>query len=206
MNDSSSASPVGDAGPAIEVRMLVTPPTTSDCNPADCEDTSVKQSFQLDGHGGRPCHVVRTNDGCVTYDQFEACEACPCFLLQSSECIATLEKIREGRLLYSVTLPDRSGLAPLVEALRESGSTVTVTRICTADEVDGESPVLTEKQFETIQLAIRAGYYDRPRRATLDDLATELGITTSAASQRLNSVKRRLIDTYITQLEAGQVG
>lgn len=189
----------------IEVRMLVTPPGGSDCNPADCESASVKQTLRMDGGGDRPCHMVLERAGVVTYRRFDACESCPCFLVQSHDCIADLLEVRDGQLLYSVTFPDRSGLPPLVESLREAGATVTVTRILSAGEPTDEAPTLTDKQHETIQIAIRAGYYERPRRATLDDIANELGITTSAASQRLNSVKRRLIDTYIKQFEAGQV-
>jgi hypothetical protein len=189
----------------IEVRMLVSPPEESDCKPADCEPASVKQTFHLGSGGSQPCHMALERDGTVTYSRFDACESCPCFVVQSQDCIADLLEIRDGRLLYSVTFPDRAGLPPLVESLREAGATVTVTRILSAGEEEDEPPTLTEKQHETIQMAIRAGYYDRPRRATLDDIADELGITTSAASQRLNSVKRRLIDTYLKQFEAGQV-
>ncbi|MFC4358076.1 helix-turn-helix domain-containing protein [Halobium salinum] len=44
---------------------------------------------------------------------------------------------------------------------------------------------LTRAQAETLALAIDAGYFEVPRKASLSDLATQLGISDSAVSQRL---------------------
>lgn len=187
----------------IEVQMLVTPPDDSACPSLEGITATVKQSFHMDAGGHLPCQMVLSSDDGVEYRQNDACENCPCFLMQTHNCITLLQEIRDGRLLYSVTLLDRLGLPPLIASLREAGATVTVTRILTAGEDEDAPPALTDKQRETLLVAIEAGYYDRPRQATLDDVASELDISMSAASQRLNSVKRRLIDKYVEQFEAG---
>jgi hypothetical protein len=52
----------------------------------------------------------------------------------------------------------------------------------TDDIVD--SP-LTQAQRETLELAVEKGYFDIPRRATLSELADELGVSDQATSERI---------------------
>ncbi|MFC6730931.1 helix-turn-helix domain-containing protein, partial [Natronoarchaeum mannanilyticum] len=52
---------------------------------------------------------------------------------------------------------------------------------------------VTEAQREAIRVADRLGYYDDPRDADLGDVADELGISRSAASQRLNGAASTLV-------------
>ncbi len=57
--------------------------------------------------------------------------------------------------------------------------------------VDGTDPpetapnCLTDAQLEALTVALERGYFEVPRRATLADLAAELGVSDSAVSQRL---------------------
>nr|WP_255473553.1 helix-turn-helix domain-containing protein [Halogeometricum sp. CBA1124] len=44
---------------------------------------------------------------------------------------------------------------------------------------------MTDLQRETLALAIRRGYFEVPRSATLSDLAAELGVSKQAVSERL---------------------
>lgn len=44
---------------------------------------------------------------------------------------------------------------------------------------------LTSKQREALVRAVEAGFFEVPRSVTVDELATELGISTSALSERL---------------------
>ncbi|SDK35500.1 helix-turn-helix domain-containing protein [Natronorubrum texcoconense] len=52
---------------------------------------------------------------------------------------------------------------------------------------------LTLAQLEALELAFERGYFDDPRRATLDDLATELGITRQSLAGRLRRGHRNLL-------------
>lgn len=54
---------------------------------------------------------------------------------------------------------------------------------------------VTEKQLETLNLAIDSGYFEVPRQQTLNQMADELGISDSAVSQRL----RRGIATILNE-------
>ena len=61
---------------------------------------------------------------------------------------------------------------------------------------------LTEGQREALILAYSRGYFDSPRRATQEDLATELEISRQAVSSRLQRGFRRLVaSTLITPQE-----
>lgn len=53
------------------------------------------------------------------------------------------------------------------------------------------SCVLSTKQREALELAVREGYFDVPRRVSLDELADDVGLSHQAYSERL----RRGIDT-----------
>jgi len=56
---------------------------------------------------------------------------------------------------------------------------------------------LTEKQFETIDTAVDSGYYSVPRDVTIEDLATELGVSHQALSERLRRGHRALVEFVI---------
>lgn len=192
-----------DALETIDVRMSIRPSGESDCPPPDRESSSVRQSFYFGNGGMQGCQMVISEDGDSEYRTVDPCDACPCFVLSTQDCVAELLEIRDGRLIYSVTIPDRSKLAPLVENLRETGATVSVNRILAGDTADDDPSTLTETQRETLIKAIEAGYYDQPRKATLDDIAEHFDITASAASQRLNSVTRRLVREYKHKVDSG---
>jgi len=58
---------------------------------------------------------------------------------------------------------------------------------------------ITETQWEAAKLAVEMGYYDVPRRVSLGDLASELGISKSAVSQRLSNLERAIITNLVAQ-------
>ncbi|WP_276270766.1 helix-turn-helix domain-containing protein [Haloarcula litorea] len=93
---------------------------------------------------------------------------------------------------FRARFPNRDTLSTFYRTCRDAGVSATV------DEVDGASrvadSVLTGPQREAILTALDAGYFDVPRRATLQDLAADLGVSDSAVSQRL----RRGLTTLLT--------
>lgn len=127
----------------------------------------------------------RLDDGCV----------CPVF--RSHRCVPDLRGIEDGELVFSVTIEERSVLRALVADLREVGATVRLQRLVeggTGDEFDGRGePLITEKQREAIRTAYDLGYYESPRGADLGEVADELGVSRSAASQRLNAAASTLV-------------
>lgn len=65
-------------------------------------------------------------------------------------------------------------------------------------ETERAGSVVTDRQREVLEAALRAGYFEVPRACTLDELATELEIDKSTASEILRRGERRILTTALT--------
>ncbi len=133
-----------------------------------------------------------------TYHSTTVSSSCVCTILDGFECAYDIEGVRDGAFHVSIVIPRRALLEEIIADLRSIDAHVTLRRICSLnDDVAGtievDATAVTDKQREAVELAIELGYYDDPRRASLDDLADRLGISKSAVSQRLNSVESTLV-------------
>lgn len=96
-----------------------------------------------------------------------------------------------------VWLPNRRGLATLWEFATDHGIEFSLERVSDhAAHVESETS-LTESQREALLLALEMGYFEEPRAATLDEVATELGISQPAAGGLLRRGTRRLVVSTI---------
>lgn len=66
-------------------------------------------------------------------------------------------------------------------------------------EGDAEPPGdgLTDRQREALRTAYELGYFDIPREASLEDVATELDISASSVSERLRRAQTQLIEETV---------
>lgn len=100
------------------------------------------------------------------------------------------------RVVLEVT--DHEALTRLFRAIESAGVEVSTENISTAafspeTRVTLDLDVLTEKQRDTVELALETGYYDRPRGTDLAELAGKLDISRSAVSQRIRAAETTLI-------------
>jgi len=65
----------------------------------------------------------------------------------------------------------------------------TVERVGEYDRRRGRGGALTDRQREVVATAADLGYYDVPREATLDDVASELGVASSTVSDHLRKAE-----------------
>nr|WP_281245282.1 helix-turn-helix domain-containing protein [Natronorubrum texcoconense] len=56
---------------------------------------------------------------------------------------------------------------------------------------------LTARQFEAMETARECGYYDVPRNGSLEEVASALACSESAASTLLRTVESRLVDVAL---------
>lgn len=56
---------------------------------------------------------------------------------------------------------------------------------------------LTDRQHEALRTAYEMGYFEIPRRASLEAVATELGISASSASERLRRAQTQLLEEVV---------
>lgn len=90
---------------------------------------------------------------------------------------------------------DRDALDRL-RAFWQRNGTFRLRRL-TREREDDPDDVLTDRQREALLTAAEMGYFEIPRRASLADVAAELGITASSLSERLRRAQSRLIETAV---------
>jgi predicted DNA binding protein len=98
----------------------------------------------------------------------------------------------------TVLFPDHQRLQEYWAICREEGHTVRVGRLCEAAD-DGD--LLTPAQEDVLRLAQEYSYFAIPRDAELSDLASHLGISDQAASERLRRGIDRLLADYFGERE-----
>lgn len=70
---------------------------------------------------------------------------------------------------------------------------VRVDRVSSYDRgMTAAASLLTDRQQEVLSVAVELGYYDVPRTASVEDVATELGCAPSTASNHLRKAQARL--------------
>lgn len=108
---------------------------------------------------------------------------------------------------FRLLFPERDLLSTAVNELETQGITVNVKRMVEAGRnADLEATAaLTEAQEEAISEAYDRGYYDVPRRISLEDLATELDISHQALSERLRRANKVLASEQIGEPDQGSV-
>ena len=63
----------------------------------------------------------------------------------------------------------------------------------------GVLPELTDKQKEVLELAIKSGYYDYPRKIELRDLAKQLKISLSTYREHLRIAERKVMPNLLNR-------
>lgn len=96
--------------------------------------------------------------------------------------------------LVRLLLPDREALNAVWEYAREHDITLDIIEIYGNDDVDGEASYgLTDEQRAALVLAYQRGYFSEPREVSLDGVAAEMGLSSTAMSGRLRRGMRNLV-------------
>ncbi|MEF8757653.1 MAG: helix-turn-helix domain-containing protein [Halobacteriales archaeon] len=98
-------------------------------------------------------------------------------------------------------LPDHDALFALNEFAKAHEVYLDVLELHQGQPSDGEDTEfgLTDAQREALVTAYRDGFYDVPRTGTLEDLASTLDISLSAASGRIKRGSRRLVERVLIE-------
>jgi predicted DNA binding protein len=115
-------------------------------------------------------------------------------MLTNSKATITDAYGTDGRWYLRVLYPDRESLSKTIQFAEDNGLTIDITAIRQLDGQPAGRYGLTEAQFEALETAVEAGYYDVPRRTDQSDLADELGISHQALSERLRRATGALIE------------
>lgn len=92
----------------------------------------------------------------------------------------------DGRWALRIRFPDFTAVSTFYNRCVEADVSLDVRQVHDmADEGNDRPYGLTDQQRQTLRIALDSGYFAIPREATLMDLADELGISDTAASQRI---------------------
>lgn len=102
---------------------------------------------------------------------------------------------------FTVRFIDRSSLSSFYSRCLEEGIQLTPKQIETSVGPLGNGDVsgLTEPQRKALLRAREQGYFEVPRRISLEELGEQLGISDSAVSQRVRRGTEALIDHKLTR-------
>jgi predicted DNA binding protein len=99
-----------------------------------------------------------------------------------------------------VRADDRSAVAAFRTYCDDHGIPVELTRLTDLPDLPGYNEFgLTEGQREVLLLAYERGYFDEPREASLEDLASVLGVSRQAVAARLRRAHRNLVGNTLAR-------
>ena len=107
-----------------------------------------------------------------------------------------------GLLTVSVSVPYSMDVREYVDSVTDAIDTIELvgkyepasSRETGAELTRSVDERLTERQREVVRVAFYAGYFDQPRTADAETVATELGIAQSTFSQHLRAAERKLLE------------
>ena len=113
---------------------------------------------------------------------------------------------RDGLWTLRLRAVDRAAISTFQDACVAAGVSLTLSRLGPLADAAGHPEAgLTAAQIEALELAHRRGYFDDARKATLDDLSAELGISRQALAGRLQRGHRNLLGTLFASTDGGPI-
>jgi len=117
-------------------------------------------------------------------------------------------RLENGVQKYDLIFENRSEIRDAIDLLSEYGTTtiesisrgVTHTTNPSVAEWQELLNSVTPAQYDIFRTAIEEGYFDIPRRITLEELGDELGITKATASHQLRKLQNAFAEFIITYL------
>jgi predicted DNA binding protein len=104
--------------------------------------------------------------------------------------------IEDGIQYHNILSPSSKNFRALLKNLQERFTDVNI-RALSSKPTETLQDFLTDKQYETLMLAHRKGYYEIPRKCTLEELSEELSIKRVACQERIRRAEKKIIDFYV---------
>lgn len=125
-------------------------------------------------------------------------------------------ELHDGHFDGVVTVKEWETFRALADQIQEQFGQfelLSVNQVETAGEALGSGQLgrvlrneLSQEQLAVLRTAHRLGYFDVPRRASADDIATELDIAQSTLSERLRLAEKQLFDLVFSTTENATTG
>ena len=151
-------------------------------------DENVRDTHVVKTKRGRILGVVATNDStmCKTIADVN------CFCLT---CPLASPSRSDGTVDWVLAMTARNSLRKLIRELKAHGVSPEIVRV--TDISDGEK--LTPRQRNIIEYVFASGFYEYPRRASLQKLSKTLGVSSSTLGEMMRRAERKIIASYLHQ-------
>lgn len=112
-------------------------------------------------------------------------------------------KTKENGWLVRLLLPGKAALNTIWEYARDQDIKMEILEIYENKGTNGESSYgLTDEQIAALIAAYENGYFSEPRERSLEDLASEMNLSSTAMSGRLRRGIRNLIAATISETQS----
>ncbi|APW98523.1 bacterio-opsin activator [Halobiforma lacisalsi AJ5] len=113
--------------------------------------------------------------------------------------VVLLEAVVTDSTVVRARAPNRTALFSYREECANRGIELRLKRIYREEAWTTDRYGITNRQWEALEAALEAGYFEVPRGTTLSELATELGISDQALSARLRRGQANLLEHTIRE-------
>jgi predicted DNA binding protein len=118
-----------------------------------------------------------------------------CRILAQSECYLTSFSTQPDGTVQWGILGSGNAVVKLLNDLKEEGVEVSVKRI---SSFEGNNH-LTSRQERLLEVALEKGYFDFPRRISLENLASLLNVAPSTLSEVLRRGLKKVVEEYFAE-------
>jgi predicted DNA binding protein len=132
--------------------------------------------------------------GFIATVQTKRCHACRA--LSKSECfLMSSMATASGSLIWKILAPDDKSVTRLIEDLEKRGCRVNFLSISPVDHKE----ILTARQREIVKYAYEEGYYDLPKKITIEKLAKRFRVSPSTLAEILQRAEKKILGIFLTR-------
>ena len=200
--DDTGACPISRITESVEIQSLTVgqydpsaDATVGEFTVTDADEDAIESSLATE---------VYTDSSTSVYRYTQQAGDCPCLSLPDHGCPVRAVRATQGRLLLSFIVPTLETLKDIVTDVRSDHDGVTVRCLTrSATETDRCSLVsidrsqFTDRQYDVLETAHEMGYFDAPKRANSEDIASELGIAVPTFLEHLSRAQTTLLDQVL---------
>lgn len=177
------------------------------------DDGTAVMLYRLQGDLPRAEAVLRECEEVVDAEVAEGAEGLAYIHIDANDTVEALLRILlENEIVIDPPidcLPDGAVRVTLVgrsDAIRRAVDAVPDHLVMSLESLGDYQPDnshlvsrLTDRQREILEAAVDLGYYEVPRRATHDEIATEVGLSAGTVGEHLRKVEGKVLSTVVTQ-------
>ncbi|MCD1296026.1 helix-turn-helix domain-containing protein [Methanocella sp. CWC-04] len=103
--------------------------------------------------------------------------------------------VKDGIENWHLMAPTRKDLQTVMSSLEDYADIAYIRNNDGETVPDGAG--LTGKQMAALTTALDMGYFDSPRRASIEDVAQKMGISPSTAVEHLRKAEKKVLENYV---------